>query len=61
MNDCFEPPTIESAVAQIAQYAREHELTPSAVCDMFSAGLCAARIFAPDLTAGEKHEMHNVK
>jgi hypothetical protein len=60
MNENFDPKTIESAAARIAEYAREHKLTPSAVCDIFSAGLCAARIIAPDL-AGEEIEMHNVK
>ena len=56
----FDPETIEIAVAQIARYAREHKLTPVAVCDIFSAGLSAAWILAPDL-AGEVIEMPNVK
>lgn len=53
MNDDFDPPDMKSALAQIADYARRHKLTPAAVSDMFSAGLCAARILAPDLTANE--------
>lgn len=60
MNENFDPVSIECAVARIAQYAREHKLSPSAVCDIFSAGLCAARILAPGL-AEEEIERHNVK
>jgi hypothetical protein len=58
VNDNFEPKTIDGAVTRIAEYAREHKLTPGAVCDIFSAGLCAARILAPDL-AGKEIDMHN--
>jgi hypothetical protein len=58
VNDNFEPTTIESAATRIIDYARENKLTPGAVCDIFNAGLCAARILAPDLVRKEI-ETHN--
>ena len=60
MNDTFLPQNIDSAISRIAQYAREHQLSPVMVCDIFSAGLCAARILSPQL-ANAADEMHNVE
>ena len=49
MNERHKPQDIKSAVSSIAQYAEAHALSPEMVCDIFSAGLCAARILRPEL------------
>lgn len=49
MQKGFEPPSLQSAAATIERYALENGLTPGAVCDIFNAGLLAARILAPHM------------
>ena len=49
----FAPPDLRSAAMQIEHYAREHGLSPSAVCDIFSVGIAAAKILTPPTRSPE--------
>ncbi|WP_416347220.1 hypothetical protein [Castellaniella sp.] len=40
----FDPPSMDEAMSMIADYARQHNLTPNELVGLFSAGVAAQRV-----------------